>query len=75
MKWEQLDNNNGFHFLTIEAEWSEISDDYNDILSGYEKAHVPGFRTGKAPGALIEKRFEKEISAQLTQQVADRRSR
>lgn len=75
MKWEQLDNNNGFHCLTIEAEWFELSADYNDIVIGYEKARVPGFRPGKVPPYVIEKRFHKEIMDDLSHRAAQRLGR
>ncbi len=34
-----------------------------------KKADVPGFRVGKVPAALLEKRFKKEISADIKQKV------
>jgi len=34
-----------------------------------QKAEVPGFRVGKVPAALLEKRFKKEISADIKQKV------
>ena len=75
MKWQQQINNDSFHCLKIDADWSELADDYNDILEGYRKAQLPGFRPGKVPKRVIEKRFKKEISEQLTQQVAQRLGR
>ena len=33
------------------------------------KAEVPGFRVGKVPIALLEKRFKKEITADIKQKV------
>ena len=75
MKWQQQTSDDGFHCLEISADWSELADDYNDILAGYRKARLPGFRPGKVPQSAIEKRFQKEISAQLTRQVAQRLGR
>jgi len=75
MKWQQYTSDDGFHCLEISADWSELADDYNDILAGYRKARLPGFRPGKVPQSAIEKRFRKEISEQLTQQVAQRLGR
>lgn len=75
MKWQQHTSDDGFHCLAISADWSELADDYNDILAGYRKAQLPGFRPGKVPQIAIEKRFRKEISAQLTRQVAQRLGR
>jgi len=34
-----------------------------------EKAQVPGFRVGKVPVALLEKRFKKEIASDIKQKV------
>ena len=34
-----------------------------------QKAEVPGFRVGKVPTALLEKRFKKEITADIKQKV------
>ena len=34
-----------------------------------DKAQVPGFRVGKAPVALLEKRFKKEIASDIKQKV------
>ena len=75
MKWQQQTNDDGFHCLDISADWSELADDYSDILAGYRTTQVPGFRPGKVPQSVIEKRCRKEISAQLTQQVAQRLGR
>lgn len=42
----------------------------NDALSELsDKAQVPGFRVGKAPLALLEKRFKKEIASDIKQKV------
>ena len=75
MKWEQNTSDDGFHCLGISADWSELADDYSDILAGYRTIQLPGFRPGKVPQSLIENRFQKEISAQLAQQVAQRLGR
>ena len=75
MKWQQHTSDDGFHCLEISADWSELADDYKDILAGYRTAQVPGFRPGKVPQSVIEKRFQKEIREQLTRQVALRLGR
>jgi FKBP-type peptidyl-prolyl cis-trans isomerase (trigger factor) len=72
MQWTRLDNENGYCRLSIEAPWSEISDDYHDIVAQYAKAPIPGFRAGKTPQTVIEKRFRKEISVDLSARVAQR---
>lgn len=72
MQWTRLDNENGYCRLSIEAPWSEITDDYRDIAAQYAKVPIPGFRAGKTPQTVIERRFRKEISADLSARVAQR---
>ena len=50
-----------------EADIRTIREDALGELS--TKAEVPGFRVGKVPIALLEKRFKKEISADIKQKV------
>ena len=50
-----------------EADIRTIREDALGELS--EKAQVPGFRVGKVPMALLEKRFKKEITADIKQKV------
>lgn len=50
-----------------EADIRTIREDALGELSN--KAEVPGFRVGKVPIALLEKRFKKEISADIKQKV------
>ena len=50
-----------------EADIRTIREDALGELS--EKAQVPGFRVGKVPMALLEKRFRKEITADIKQKV------
>ena len=75
MKWEQLHNSDGYNRLSIEAEWSEVASDYDDIVAGYENVRLPGFRPGKVPQAVIGKRFRKEINDELARRVAQRLGR
>jgi len=74
MKWEHAksENKNGYHRLNVEAEWSELSDDYDSIVAEYSKVPVLGFRPGKAPRNIIEKRFQKEIIEELSRRAARR---
>ena len=54
--------------LRVEIPADKVSNQRNQILKGYtSKARVPGFRPGKAPRAVVEKRFEKEISGELNE--------
>jgi trigger factor len=50
-----------------EADIAAIRKDAVEELGG--KAQVPGFRVGKVPAALLEKRFKTEISADIKQKV------
>ncbi len=50
-----------------EADIRTIRDSALSDLS--DKAQVPGFRVGKAPVALLEKRFKKEIASDIKQKV------
>jgi trigger factor len=52
--------------LRVEIPADQVQGQRDEIVRGYtSKARVPGFRPGKAPRAVIEKRFSKEISEQL----------
>jgi trigger factor len=54
--------------LRVEIPADKVQDQRDQIVRGYSsKARVPGFRPGKAPRAIIEKRFEKEISEELNE--------
>lgn len=75
MKWGQHKSNDGYHRLNVQADWSEIADDYEDIVTAYQKIRVPGFRPGKVPRTMIEKRFQKEIMDDLSQRASQRLGR
>jgi trigger factor len=54
--------------LRVEIPAEKVSGERDQIINGYaSKARVPGFRPGKAPRAVVEKRFQKEISEQLNE--------
>lgn len=72
MKWGKHKSNDGYHRLNVEADWSEIAEDYEDIVTAYKKIRVPGFRPGKVPRTVIEKRFQKEIMDDLSQRASQR---
>ena len=72
MKWEQAHNGNGYQCLVIEAEWTELAPDYDDIVAGYAKVRLAGFRPGNVPRAVIEKRFQREIIDELSRRAAQR---
>ena len=72
MKWEKYNNHDGYHRINVEADWSELSDDYDRTVAEYAKARIPGFRPGKVPRKIIENRFQKEILDDLSQRGAQR---
>ena len=72
MKWEENENNEAYHSISVEADWSELSDDYDRITTKYTKVPVPGFRSGKVPKSVIEMRFQKEIIDELSRISAQR---
>ena len=47
--------------IRIEAEWEDIQADYEDVLNAYLQGHVPGFRPGKTPREIIERRFQRQV--------------
>jgi trigger factor len=54
--------------LRVEIPAEKVNGERDQIVRGYaSKARVPGFRPGKAPRAVVEKRFQKEISDQLNE--------
>jgi FKBP-type peptidyl-prolyl cis-trans isomerase (trigger factor) len=75
MNVTDLGDENGYHRLSIEAPWSEITADYQEIVARYAKVRLPGFRPGKVPRAVIEQRFQKEIIADLSPLITERLGR
>ncbi|NQX02247.1 trigger factor, partial [bacterium] len=54
--------------LRVEIPAEKVNGERDQIVKGYaNKARVPGFRPGKAPRAVVEKRFQKEIAEQLNE--------
>jgi len=52
--------------LRVEIPAEKVTSERNQILRTYvNKARIPGFRPGKAPLAVIEKRYGKDISEEL----------
>ena len=75
MKITPADNDSGRKVLQIEADWTELSADYEDIVAGYANVRLPGFRPGKIPRDVIEQRFQREIVRDLSQRAAQRLGR
>ena len=56
--------------LRVEIPAEKVQGQRSQIVTKYlSKARVPGFRPGKAPRAIIEKRFDTEISEELNDQL------
>ncbi|MEN7972324.1 MAG: trigger factor [Verrucomicrobiota bacterium] len=70
MKWEHINSDDTFHHLSVKAEWTELQDAYRAFLKEYSKLAVPGFRPGKAPAPLVEKRFQSNIIDDLSKGAA-----
>ena len=52
--------------VTVEFDSTEVSNKRQSLIKDFTKnVKIPGFRPGKVPAALIEKRFEKELQSEL----------
>src|SRR5881392_4475249 len=59
--------------LQIELPPEEVSKEWDAIAIGFARfAKIPGYRPGKAPRAVIEKRFRREIHDELTKKLVSR---
>lgn len=59
--------------IRIKAEPAEIASDYNELLTSYASAvEMPGFRRGKAPKAMVEKRYAQRIVEDAKEQLVPR---
>jgi len=75
MNITQLNDDGGRKVLQIEAPWSDIAADYQDLVTRYAKVRVQGFRAGKAPLQVVEQRFKKEIIDDLKAFITKRLGR
>src|SRR6059036_1730108 len=56
--------------LQIELTPEEVSKEWDAIANSFARfAKIPGYRPGKAPRAVIDKRFRKEIQDELTKKL------
>jgi trigger factor len=56
--------------LVVTLDASEVETEHQAVVSEFVKqARIPGFRPGKAPAAMIAKRFAKEIGEEFKQKV------
>ncbi len=52
--------------LTIEVPAAEVDSQYRKLLEVYSRsARIPGFRPGKAPSALVERHYGKDMKGEL----------
>jgi trigger factor len=59
--------------LVVTLDPSEIDAEHKAVVGEYlQHANIPGFRPGKAPVAMVAKRFSKQIAEQFKQQVIAR---
>jgi trigger factor len=59
--------------LQIELPPEEVSKEWDAIAISFARfAKIPGYRPGKAPRAVIEKRFRKEIQDELTKKLVSK---
>jgi FKBP-type peptidyl-prolyl cis-trans isomerase (trigger factor) len=61
--------------FTVTVPWDEVSSDYNDIVEEYSRVRIAGFRAGKAPRHVVEKRFQREIMDELSRRHGRRLGR
>jgi len=59
--------------LKIELPPDEVSKEWDAIANSFVRfAKIPGYRPGKAPRAVIDKRFRKEIQEEVTKKLVSR---
>src|SRR6202011_3802925 len=59
--------------LRIELPAEEVSKEWDVIASSFARfAKIPGYRPGKAPRAVIDKRFRKEIQDEVTKKLVSK---
>src|SRR5947208_6310552 len=59
--------------LQIELPPEEVSKEWDAIANNFARfAKIPGYRPGKAPRAVIDKRFRKEIQDELTKKLVSK---
>ncbi|MEY2560697.1 MAG: trigger factor [Verrucomicrobiota bacterium] len=73
MKVEVENQPAGLSTLRIELPPEEVRKEWDAIASNYSRyARIPGYRPGKAPRQVIEKKFRKEIQDELTKALVSK---
>jgi trigger factor len=56
--------------LVVALEASEVAAEHQAVVAEFSRmARLPGFRPGKAPASIVQKRFHKEIDGEFRQKV------
>ena len=56
--------------VRIEVDAQKVDDAFEDMLKNYQRqAALPGFRPGKAPKAMVEKRYETDIRNEVKKKM------
>jgi trigger factor len=59
--------------LVVTLDATEVDAEHQAVVAGFiEQARLPGFRPGKAPAAMVAKRFGKDIAEEFKQKVVAR---
>src|ERR1700738_2104818 len=59
--------------LKIELPPDEVSKEWDTIANSFARfAKIPGYRPGKAPRAVVDKRFRKEIQDEVTKKLVSK---
>src|SRR6266550_4156455 len=59
--------------LQIELPADEVAKEWDAIANSFARfAKIPGYRPGKAPRAVIDKRFRREIQDELTKKLVSK---
>ena len=70
MNVQTTDINETRKTLTVTLDKGEVDGEYQTVLGQFsQQARLPGFRPGKAPAALIERRFGKELREEFKDRV------
>ena len=73
MKVDVENQPQGLATLRIELPPEEVRKEWDSIANNYSRhARIPGYRAGKAPRQVIEKKFRKEIRDELTKALVSK---
>src|SRR5436190_20967722 len=73
MKVDVENQPQGLATLRIELPPEEVRKEWDSIANNYSRhARIPGYRAGKAPRQVIEKKFHKEIQDELTKTLVSK---